>query len=210
MRRRTTTPDILYGSINPAIQRDLNWKELKTTLEDSIRYYIKTIENDSKHVLGLFHGDDGINRAFNSLRYLSIIDNANHFALLALLISIFESTSTWLTTCISNALIQGAHSSLSNRCELSSKVIISLVLIASSIDHALIPIPVSDVSSVYIYNKTMGILFILSEIQKKITCISEKENLSRQVQLFKNVLTQDTEFFNPETVSACEMKPIKS
>ncbi|HLB56792.1 MAG TPA: hypothetical protein VJK30_05635 [Coxiellaceae bacterium] len=202
--RRRTPPDILYGANICAIESDLKWGELKNKLKSATNYYLKTLEKGSKNVIGAFHGDDGINRAYNLLQYLSIIDNANHFALLALLISIFESTSTWLTTCVSRAFIQGSHSSLSNHRTLSSEVI-SLRLIADSIDQALIPIPVSDVSFIYQYNKIMGILFILSAIQKKITDASAKENLTRQVQLFKNALKRDPKFFDPETVSACEM-----
>lgn len=201
--RRQALFDFLYGSIsiNPTIQQNINFEKLKTTLTAAINYYIKTIKESSKNVVGFFQSDDEINRAFNLLRYLSIIDDANHFALLALLISVFESTSTWLTICISEALIYSVHSSY----PLDSEVI-SLKLIEKSINHALIPIAISDLGFFYIYNKIMGVIFILSEIQNKITDASEKKTLACQVQLFKNKLTQDPEFFDPDSVSACEMK----
>lgn len=104
----------IYGINNPKIESSINWKNLKIALENGAKKYLSELEKDSQDVIGLVHGDEGINRAHNLLLYLSAIDQCNHFAFFALALSVIESSSIFLATCIGSEIIKGESRSKRN------------------------------------------------------------------------------------------------
>lgn len=210
--RRGIIHRTIFPANNPEIDADFNWKNLKLALKYAAAYYVRKIEEGSQSIIVFNHGEEGINRANNLSKYLLAIDHFNHFALFCLLLSVVDSTSTFLTQCIARHLILGEYQSMSINQDAVVDTLYSNVitnsLLHSSKPHAFKTMPISDLSSSITYEKEWGLFFILNEMKEKIPTREEREKLCYQVGLFKEALTADPKFFNPDIIPACEMRTI--
>lgn len=210
--RRELIHQYIFAANNPEIDKDINWENLLLALRNAALYYLKKIEGGSQDIAGFHHGDEGINRASNLLKYLNTIDHHHHFALFCLLLSAVESSSTFLTQCIARYIILGQYQNISftenTLVDTIESEVIDHSLLEHSKPHAFRTIPTSDLSSFTTYEKEWGLLFILNEMKEKIPTREERGKLCYQVGLFKAALIDDPKFFDPDTIPACEMTTI--